>query len=121
MRSRVALGEGQADRTPVVHHEAHALDLELGQEALEEVPVLIDRVAQGAGLARASEAGQVRRQAAGPLEEWEPVVRVVRHAVQVQRGAAPVTPAGAGALRQKTGSPSSSSIVIAHLGHGARI
>ncbi len=81
----VALGEGQAHGAPVVHHEAHALEVLILEEALDEVRVLVDRVLQLARLARTAEAGEVGCEATGPLQERQPVVRVGRHAVQVQR------------------------------------
>ena len=72
-----------------------------------------------AALAAAAEAGQVGREAAGALEERDPVVAARRDAVQVEHGRAPAA-VGAGALRQKTGWPSSSLGVLRDRGHGRR-
>src|ERR1700677_5245979 len=80
----MALGEGQAHHAPVVHHEAHTLDLELLQEALEKTLVLVYRVSQRSGLARTSETREIGREAPGPLEELEPVIGVGRNTVQIQ-------------------------------------
>ena len=64
--------------------EREALEPELIHERLEEAVVALDRVVEVARLGRLPEAGQVRSDAAGALEERQPVVRVRRHAVQVE-------------------------------------
>ena len=75
------------------------------QEALEEAVVLVDRVAQVARLARAPEAGQVGREAAGAVEEGAASRRSwwARRAGRAAPRAAGVR-RRPGALRQKIGS-----------------
>ena len=81
---RSPLGEDQADGAPVVHDQADPPEPQMLQEALEEAIELGDRVREVAGLAGASEAGEVGRDAAAALKERHPVVGVGGHAVQVE-------------------------------------
>ena len=101
----VALGPQQADRAPVVDDEPDAVDAGEVEEALDEGVVAGHREVAVAALARAAEAGQVGRQAAGAAQEGHPVVRA-RRARRGGRGRAASRPAGGSASRQKTGWPS---------------
>jgi len=117
-----ALGEGQADAAPVVHEHAHALDAAIVQEALDEPVVLRDRVGERAGLARAAEAGQVRGHAAAEREHRQPVIRVRRHPVQVERnGAARAGGVTRRGLAPEDGQPVQLAAMLGDLGHAARI
>ena len=81
----VPLGEQQPDgRPPAVSDQGHLGNGEAVEELLHEQRVGRQRVVEVAGLARAPEAGQVRGQAAGELEQRRPVVRARRDAVQVE-------------------------------------
>ena len=98
----VALGEGEPDRAPVVHDEAHPLELALVEEALDEAVVLGDRVASES---RACPSARSRAGRA-PGRRCARGTRASRRSCRARRAgtaaARLVTPAGAGALRQKT-------------------
>src|SRR6185312_17078621 len=81
-------------RAPVVHDEAHALDLDDVEERADEPRVALDREVAVAALAGAAEAREVRRDAARALEERQPVVAARRDAVEVEDRRSPVVRLG---------------------------
>ena len=84
---RVRRRPRQPGAAPVVDDEADAVEAERVDERAGEAGVAVEREVAVAALGRAAEAGQVGRDAAGALEERQPVVGARRHAVQLQRSA----------------------------------
>ena len=107
-RSGLRIAHSRPDRPPVVHEQPHALDAGVLEEPPDEALVALHREVAVAALAGAAEAGQVGRQAAGPLEERQPS----RRCSSARRGrTAPGRRRVAdGAVRQNSGWPSSSSV-----------
>src|SRR4051794_21574341 len=109
---RRAHREQQADRAPVVDDHAHALQPAGVRERLDEAPEPLHRVVEITSLAAAPEPGKVRGQAAGPLQELEPVVPIRRNAVEIQdRSPRSLSPEDLG-IADEVG-------VLADLGHAA--
>ena len=115
----MGLREGEANRAPIVHEHAHTLDFDQVKESLDEACVLLDRVLQVSGLAGASEAGQVGRQAARALQKRHPVIGAGGDPMQIERGR------GRRATRRRTapedGQAFELSSVFGDLRHPARI